>query len=87
MMGTAGTASRYAAQSDRDLDAEIEIVCAALDEHGRCERPELIRIVGGRGWGPGRFRRALREAVDEGRVRHVAGDGYEAAGSGQPPTR
>jgi MFS family permease len=82
MMGTAGTASRNAAQSDLDLDAEIEILCRTLDEHGRCEQPELIRIVGGRDWGPGRFRRALREAVDEGRVRHVAGDGYEAGGRG-----
>jgi MFS family permease len=82
MMGTAGTASRHAAQSDRDLDVEIELIYRALDEHGRCERAELVRIVHGRAWGPGRFRTALREAVDEGRVRRISGDAYELTRSG-----
>jgi MFS family permease len=76
MHGTAGTASRYAAQADRELDAEIELIYTALDEHGQCMRAELSRAVGGPSWGPGRFRAALREAVDEGRVRQVSRDSY-----------
>jgi MFS family permease len=83
MMGTASTASRHAAQSDRDLDAEIELICSALDERGPCLQGDLERIVGGRSWGPRRFRTALRAAVDEGRVRPGSGDAYEVPERGE----
>jgi MFS family permease len=76
MMGTAGEATRHAAVSERSLDEEIEAVCAAVDEHGQCERAELERLVGGRAWGPGRFRVALRGAVEDGRVRRVGRGAY-----------
>jgi hypothetical protein len=76
MLGTAGTASRYAAMSDVDLDREIDVLGRTLYERGAITRDELARIVGGRFWGPGRFRTALREAVGEGRAERVSGETY-----------
>jgi MFS family permease len=69
MIGTAGTASRLGARALEDLDHEIEVIAEALRQHGPLERDELRRLVGGRYWGPGRFRAALREAVEEGLAR------------------
>jgi hypothetical protein len=66
MIGTAGTASRLAARALVDLDREIEMIAEALQRHGPLQRDELKRLVGGRYWGPGRFRMALRAAVNEG---------------------
>jgi hypothetical protein len=76
MVGTAGTASRHAAISDLDLDREIDLVARVLDERGAIGRDELARLVGGRFWGPGRFRAALREAVGEGRAQRLSGETY-----------
>jgi len=84
MIGTSGTASRLAAMARQDLDREISVIAEALRQHGALEREELKRLVGGRYWGPGRFRAALRAAVAEGlarrRSRAVYGPG---AGSGR----
>jgi hypothetical protein len=54
-----------------DLDREIAAISQALDEHGATERQELARLVGARYWGPGRFRAALREAVQDGNARRL----------------
>jgi MFS family permease len=80
MVGTAGTASRYRAISDDDLDREIEALARALEELGRVSREDLSRHLDARSWGPRRFSAALRAATDEGRVRRAAGGGYEASG-------
>ena len=69
MLGTAGDASRLAARAREQLDREISVIAEALKQHGPLEHDELKTLVGGRYWGPGRFRAALRAAVDEGRVR------------------
>ena len=53
----------------QDLDREIAVIAEALRQHGALEREELKRLVGGRYWGPGRFRAALRAAVAEGLAR------------------
>ncbi len=53
-----------------DLDEEIERIASAVSE-GPMDRHELARRVGARRWGPGRFSKALREAVWEGRIRAV----------------
>jgi hypothetical protein len=68
MVGNSGTTSRLAAQARQDLDREIAVIAEALRQHGPLEREELKRLVGGRYWGPGRFRAALRAAMDEGLV-------------------
>jgi MFS family permease len=64
------------AASQADRDHEIEIIERALNEKGSANRKELARRVGGRYWGPGRFRGALREAVLEGRVKRLRHDQY-----------
>jgi hypothetical protein len=82
MAGTAGAAGRHAAVSELERDREIELVCSVLEEHGTCERADLSRLVDGGFWGPGRFRAALRDAIDERRERRLPGDSYgPAAGS------
>jgi hypothetical protein len=50
------------------LAREIELLEGAVLEHGVLRRRELGRLVGCRYWGPGRFGRALRAAVRDGRV-------------------
>jgi MFS family permease len=64
------------AASEAERDREIAIIERALHEHGSASRKELTRRVGGRYWGPGRFRGALREAVVEGRVKRLRHDQY-----------
>jgi ATP-binding protein involved in chromosome partitioning len=49
-----------------ELQHEVEAIGRAVDEGGPISRDGLYRIVGGRRWGPGRFRRALDEAVATG---------------------
>ncbi len=55
------------------LDSEVAIIASALREHGSANRRELARRVGGRYWGPGRFREALREAVSQGQAKRLPG--------------
>jgi MFS family permease len=78
MLGTAGTATRHAAASDMELDAEIEALVRALQDNGRMGRHELRALVAGQGWGPGRFRTALRQAAREGRVSRGPNETYGA---------
>jgi hypothetical protein len=61
-----------------ELQHEVEAIGRAVDEGGQLSREELFRIVGGRRWGPGRFRRALDEAVATGRVRRTSRGRFEA---------
>ncbi len=77
--GMIGTASRWAPAADEDLDREIDVIARALGERGATARDELAKAVGARYWGPGRFRNALREAVDEGRARRVSRTTYAPA--------
>lgn len=62
------------------LDREVEIIDRDLQDHGSATRRELWRRVGGRYWGPGRFRAALREAVAEGRVKRLPRGEYAPIG-------
>lgn len=78
MVGTASTASRYAAAADHALDDEIEQMSQALATRGPTRRNELERAVGGRTWGPGRFDRALRQAVRESRAKSLPDDAFAA---------
>ena len=63
---------------DPDLDREIEIIGRTLQEHGPLRRGALADEVGARFWGPGRFRRALRFATEEGAARQVSSDTFDA---------
>jgi MFS family permease len=81
MLGSAGTARRYEAASERELDHEIELVERLVQEEGRLRRAELEMRLHARGWGPGRFRHALHEAVREGRVAEGPDHTYVPAGT------
>jgi MFS family permease len=61
-----------------ELQHEVEAIGRAVDEGGPVSRDELFRMVGARRWGPGRFRRALDEALAAGRVRRAGRGRYEA---------
>jgi MFS family permease len=59
------------------LQHEVEAIGQAVDEGGPVSRAELFRVVGARRWGPGRFSRALGEAVASGRIRRTARGRFE----------
>jgi MFS family permease len=79
--GFVGTSVRRPAAL-ADLEREVEAIGRAVDEGGPISREELQRAVGARRWGPGRFRRALGDAVASGRVRRTARGRFEAPESG-----
>jgi MFS family permease len=60
-----------------ELQREVEAIGRAVDEGGPVSRDELFRTVGARRWGPGRFRRALGEAVASGRIRRTGRGRFE----------
>ncbi len=53
---------------DTEVDREVEHIVRALDEAGPTTMHHLADLVAARRLGPGRFRKALREAVSRGRV-------------------
>ena len=65
---------------DPELDREIEIIERTLRERGPLHRRALAEAVGARFWGPGRFRRALGFATEEGAARRVSPDTFDAGG-------
>jgi MFS family permease len=75
--GFVGTAVRRPAALT-ELQREVETIGRAVDEGGPIPRDELFRVVGARRWGPGRFRRALDEAVAAGRIRRTGRGRFEA---------
>ena len=81
MLGTAGTSSRHAATSELELEREIEALARALDEYGKMRRRALRRMLGAKAWGPGRFGRALREAVRDGRATRGPSGTYDGPGT------
>ena len=58
------------AENDKYLQREMEMLERAVAEKGEVRRRELGDMVGCRYWGPGRFSRALKVAVREGRLAH-----------------
>lgn len=54
---------------------------------GPTSRDQLEQAVGGPSWGPGRFRRALRESERESRVKSLADGGYAPADEPDHPER
>jgi MFS family permease len=83
--GTAGTASRYAAMAEQDLDREVEAIAVAVADVEPIDRDQLRRRVHGDGWGPGRFKAALRVAVDEGRAGGLEGGTQRRASRPRTP--
>ena len=53
----------------------------AVQDKGELRRRELGRLVGCKYWGPGRFGRALRAGVKQGRLSHPRRGFYGPAGA------
>ena len=87
MIGTGSANSRLFARARKDLDREIDVIVRALEGHGPLDHDELNRLVGGRYWGPGRFRAALKAAVQEGRVVRQSRTIYGPSDLGAEPPR
>jgi hypothetical protein len=65
------------------LDREITLLERALADKGDMRRGELGNLVGCKYWGPGRFARALRAGVEQGRIKHTAFGRYGPARIGE----
>jgi len=57
-----------AEENDFYLERELEMLERAVQAKGELRRRELGRLVGCKYWGPGRFGRALRAGVRQGRL-------------------
>ena len=64
------------------LDHEIETIARAVEEHDTINLRELHRAVGARYWGPGEFRKAMREALAENRIARTRRGAVSAPGGG-----
>jgi hypothetical protein len=62
------SSTRDIEENDRYLQREIEMLERAVADQGELPRRELGRVVGCKYWGPGRFSRALKAAVRDGRI-------------------
>ena len=60
-------------------EREIQLIERALASEGEMRRRDLGRLIGCKYWGPGRFTGALRDAVDQGRIRRVGFGRYAPA--------
>ena len=57
-------------ENDRYLQREIDMLERAVNDQVEVRRRELGDMVGCKYWGPGRFGRALKVAVRDGRLSH-----------------
>ena len=55
-------------ENDYYLERELGLLERAVQDKGELRRRELGRLVGCKYWGPGRFGRALRAGVQQGRL-------------------
>jgi MFS family permease len=67
------------------IEAEVGHLVAALEERGPLSTSGLSQALGGRYWGPGRLRTALRRAQAEGRVRRIGADRFAATSPSNRP--
>jgi MFS family permease len=86
MAGSAGTTSRWVAASEAALSQEVAEISETLRAQGPADEHKLEDVLGARRWGPGRFRRALRRAVEDARVQRLP-DGSYASVEQRPPQR
>jgi len=65
MLSSSGTDPE---ENDYYLNRELDMLERAVQDQGELRRRELGRLVGCKCWGPGRFSRALRAGVKQGRI-------------------
>jgi hypothetical protein len=68
------------ATRDPDVDDEVDSLVGVLRDRGELSRRELAALVGSRGWGPGRFSRALELGILSGKIRRAGRDRYAVGG-------
>jgi MFS family permease len=66
---------------DSDIEREVEALVSAVAAEDGVSRRRLREMAESRYWGPGRFRRALRAAIEQGRIRSQGRDRFVAKGS------
>jgi hypothetical protein len=72
--------STYDPDEDRYwLERELTLLERAVKDRGEMRRSELGDLIGCKYWGPGRFARALKAAVKQGRIRHTRTGRYGPA--------
>ncbi|MET9176413.1 hypothetical protein ABZX64_36135 [Streptomyces misionensis] len=76
MAGTGGPTSRTAVMADRSHKEEIDEVAPTLERYGPLGRQALEQAVRGRAWGPGRFRTALKDTVEESWAQRLSSGAY-----------
>src|SRR5947209_17337408 len=64
------------------LEREITLLERALEDKGEMRRSELGDLIGCKYWGPGRYARALKAAVEQGRIKHTGIGRYGPAADG-----
>lgn len=62
------SSSRNHDEETRSLHHEVRVIQDTLGDRGELGRAELAEECGGRYWGPGRFRSALKDATRRGVV-------------------
>jgi hypothetical protein len=80
--GWAPTTSRSAYDEDEMefwLNREVALIQNLLQEKGEMARGDIGNALGCKYWGPLRFRQALKEGVERGAFRKVAGGRYAPA--------
>jgi len=53
------------------LERELTLLERAVKDKGEMRRSELGDLIGCKYWGPERFSRALKAAVEQGRIKHT----------------
>ena len=71
-IGGGWSPSVMSSQVDREehewwREREITLIERALQDRGEMRRRDLGNLIGCKYWGPGRFRGALKDAVEQGR--------------------
>jgi MFS family permease len=66
---------------DSDIEREVDALVSAVAAEDGVSRRRLREMAESRYWGPGRFRRALRAAIEQDRIRSQGRDRFVAKGS------
>ena len=73
--------SSYEPDEDRYwLEREMSLIERALGDKGEMRRSELGDLIGCKYWGPGRFARALKAAVEQDRIKRSGFGRYAPIG-------
>jgi MFS family permease len=64
---------------DSDIEREVDALVSAVAAEDGVSRRRLREMAESRYWGPGRFRRALRAAIEQGRIRSQGRDRFVVA--------